>query len=631
MKEKNQIPVSRNLLLNLIDITVVGAIYILARLLSSLISGVEYKLFELVADCGIALLVYIIGLNAFGVNKIIWRYSTGRDYFYLFVASITCGVISCLILEVMPHDETPVIYNLLAFLFCSLIITFTRVAYREFLIGMHKIDTDAKRLLIVGAGEAGSRMVEEILTNPGSGLNPIGFIDDDPQKLGRSIRGVKVLGGMTDIETICEENGIQLIYIAIPSASNERIAVILDECSKTNCSVKILPYYSAIADDNKSFVNKVRDITPEELLGREPIKVADEEILSFVKGKTIAITGGGGSIGSELCRQIAAYSPERLIIIDVYENTTYSIQQELRTRFKDLDLKVYIATVCDYNKINSIFAAEKPDIVIHAAAHKHVPLMETVPDECVKNNVFGTLNTALATKNNGAEKFILISTDKAVNPTNIMGATKRVCEMIIQYVDSISPNTTFAAVRFGNVLGSHGSVIPLFKKQIENRNDVTVTHPEMIRYFMTIPEASQLVLTASAMAKGGEIFVLDMGEPVKIDDLARKMINLSGLVIGKDINIKYVGLRPGEKLYEELLMSEEGLRKTPNRKIFIGNLIKMDYSEFKNQLDNLYKLVNQEAVTSSEVESMLMNIVPTFHRFIESDNKTEDKKEVVAG
>ena len=630
MKEKHHVPVSRNFLLNLIDITVVGAIYILARLLSTLISGVEYKLSTLVADCVIALLVYIIGLNSFGVNKIIWRYSSGRDYFYLFVAAITCGIVSCLILEVMPHDETPVIYNLLAFLFCSLIITFTRVAYREFLIGMHKIDTGAKRLLIVGAGEAGSRMVEEILTNPGSGLNPVGFIDDDPQKLGRSIRGVKVLGGVSDIEQICEENGIQLIYIAIPSASNEIRATILDECSKTNCSVKILPYYSAIADDNKSFINKVRDITPEELLGREPIKVADEEILSFVKDKTVAITGGGGSIGSELCRQIAAYSPKRLIIIDVYENTTYSIQQELRARFKELDLNVYIATVCDYNKINSIFADEKPDIVIHAAAHKHVPLMETVPDECVKNNVFGTLNTALATKNNGAEKFILISTDKAVNPTNIMGATKRVCEMIIQYVDSISPNTTFAAVRFGNVLGSHGSVIPLFKKQIENRNDVTVTHPEMIRYFMTIPEASQLVLTASAMAKGGEIFVLDMGEPVKIDDLARKMINLSGLIIGKDINIKYIGLRPGEKLYEELLMSEEGLRKTPNHKIFIGNLIKMDYDEFKDQLDSLHNLVNNESVEPSEVESMLMDIVPTFHRFVESDNKTEDKKEVVA-
>lgn len=627
MKKKDKITVNRNFLLGLIDITVVGAVYILARLLSTLISGIGYDLFMLIEDWLIVLAIYTIGLNVFGVNKIIWRYSGGRDYFYLFVASGICGIVSCIVLEFMPHDITPVIYNFLASLFCSLAITFTRVVYREFLIGMHKVDTGAKRLLIVGAGEAGSRMIEEIVANPGCGLNPIGFVDDDVQKQGRSIRGVKVLGSVSDIEKICDDNEIKLIYIAIPSSSNEQRAHILEECSKTTCSVKILPYYSSIGDNNNSFINKVRDITPEELLGREPIKVADEEILSFVQGKTVAITGGGGSIGSELCRQIAAHSPKRLIIIDIYENTTYTIQQELRARFKDLELKVYIATVCDYNKINSIFAAEKPDIVLHAAAHKHVPLMETVPDECVKNNIFGTLNTALATKNNGVEKFILISTDKAVNPTNIMGATKRVCEMIIQYVDSISPNTTFAAVRFGNVLGSNGSVIPLFKKQIENRNDVTVTHPEMIRYFMTIPEASQLVLTASAMAKGGEIFVLDMGKPVKIDDLARKMISLSGLVIGKDINIKYVGLRPGEKLYEELLMSEEGLRKTLNQKIFIGNPIKMDYNEFKNQLDNLKELVNEKDVTPSEVETMLQEIVPTFKRYVAS----EEKKKVAAG
>lgn len=629
MSDKN-LPINRNIILSLIDITVVGAIYILARLLSTLISGVEYKLFDLVADCGIALLTYLIGLNVFGVNKIIWRYSSGRDYFYIFVASITCGIISCIILEVMPHDETPVIYNLLAFLFCSLIITFTRVVYREFVIGIHKIDTSAKRLLIVGAGRAGNRMIEEILSNPGSSLNPVGFVDDDPQKQGRSIRGVRVLGKISDIENICEENEIQLIYIAIPSSSNEKRAAILEQCSKTTCAVKILPV-SMLVDDSNSFISKVRDITPEELLGREPVKVADEEILSFVKGKTIVITGGGGSIGSELCRQIAAYEPKRLIIIDVYENNAYSVQQELKAKYNgELDLKVYITTVCDYNKINSIFALEKPDIVIHAAAHKHVPLMETVPDECVKNNVFGTLNTALATKNNGVGKFILISTDKAVNPTNIMGSTKRICEMIIQYVDCISPNTTFAAVRFGNVLGSNGSVIPLFKKQIENRNDVTVTHPEMIRYFMTIPEASQLVLAASAMAQGGEIFVLDMGKPVKIDDLARKMISLSGLVLGKDINIKYVGLRPGEKLYEELLMSEEGLRKTLNQKIFIGNPIKMDYKKFEIRLDALNELVNKQDVTPMEVEMMLKEIVPTFRRFVESNEKEEEKKEFAA-
>lgn len=628
MNNKKNKPINRNFALGVIDVTVVGAVYILSRLLSTLISGTGYELFSLMLDCLIVIAVYTVGLNLFGVNKVIWRYSGGRDYFYLFVASFACGIISCIIVEVLPHDVTPVIYNLLAFLFCSLGITFTRVIYREFLIGMHKVDTNAKRLLIVGAGETGSRMIEEILTNPGSGLNPIGIVDDDVQKQGRSIRGIKVLGGVSDIKSICEENDVHLIYIAIPSSSNEQRARILEECAKTICPVKILPNFASLGDDDNSFITKVRDITPEELLGREPIKVADEEILSFVKGKTVAITGGGGSIGSELCRQIAAHQPKRLIIIDVYENNAYSVQQELKAEYgAELDLEVYIITVCDYSKINAIFADEKPDVVLHAAAHKHVPLMETVPDECVKNNVFGTLNTVLATRNNGVGKFILISTDKAVNPTNIMGTTKRICEMIIQYFDSISPDTTFAAVRFGNVLGSNGSVIPLFKKQIESRNDVTVTHPEMIRYFMTIPEASQLVLTASAMAEGGEIFVLDMGEPVKIDDLARKMISLSGLVLGEDINIKYVGLRPGEKLYEELLMSEEGLRKTLNQKIFIGNPIKMDYEEFKDQLGELKELVNREGVTSSEVEELLKMIVPTFNRYVpDSDNTSKEEK-----
>lgn len=633
MKNKS---INRNFLLNIIDVVIVCVTYILVRLFATMVSDVNYSLFGLLADIITAFVVYTAGLNLFGVNKIIWRYSSGRDYCYLFGVSLACGLVSCGVLEVLPQDVTPFIFNFLAFLACSLMITFSRVVYREFLVGRHKVDTGAKKLLIVGAGDAGNRMVEEILNNPDCGLNPIGFVDDDAQKLGRRIRGIKVLGNVSDIRKICKENEVQLIYIAIPSATNEQRAAMLDECAKTTCAVKMLPYYSAIGEDelanDSSFINKVRDITPEELLGREPVNIADEKVLSFVKGKTVVITGGGGSIGSELCRQIAANSPKRLIIIDVYENTTYFIQQELKARFEDkLNLGVYIATVCDYQKINNIFAHEKPDIVLHAAAHKHVPLMETVPDECVKNNVFGTFNTALAAINNKVGKFILISTDKAVNPTNIMGTTKRICEMIIQYADGLSNDTTFAAVRFGNVLGSNGSVIPVFKKQIENRNDVTVTHPEMIRYFMTIPEATQLVLTASAMAKGGEIFVLDMGKPVKIDDLARKMISLSGLTLGKDINIKYIGLRPGEKLYEELLMSEEGLEKTLNEKIFIGSPIKMDYSDFKAQLEELQLLVNKADVEPSEVEQMLKFMVPTFKRFeLIPEEKDSNEKVLVA-
>ncbi len=627
--KKNAERFNRNLLLGLIDSTIISVSFLFCRILAVFIERIEQPRIYYVLSAAIAVGSYLLIMNLFKVNKIIWRYASGREYLRIFFVSVVGGLFFCLLLEVLNFDAVPTLFNILVVLGCSLMLTFSRIFYREVIIlSAHKAKGDEKRLLIVGAGTAGTRMLDEIKTNPACGLNPVCFVDDDTQKLNRIIRGVQVLGKIQDIEKVCKENEIELIYIALPSAGNERISEILEECAKTTCSVKILPFYASIGDDDNSSISKVRDITPEELLGREPIKVADEGIMSFVRDKVIAITGGGGSIGSELCRQIAAYSPKRLIIIDVYENCAYTIQQELLTKYKDsLDLEVYIVTVCDFNKINSIFASEKPDMVIHAAAHKHVPLMETVPDECVKNNVFGTFNTALATRNNGIEKFILISTDKAVNPTNIMGATKRICEMIIQYFDSISPETTFAAVRFGNVLGSNGSVIPLFKKQIESRQDVTVTHPEMIRYFMTIPEASQLVLTASAMAMGGEIFVLDMGKPVKIDDLAREMISLSGLVIGKDINIKYVGLRPGEKLYEELLMSEEGLRKTLNEKIFIGNAIRMNYDEFKAQLDELKELVEKEDVTPKSIEKKLHEIVPTFIRYIpvkaensESDN-----------
>lgn len=626
---KNTEKFNRNLLLGLIDSTIISVSFLFCRILAVFIERIEQPRINYVLSAAIAVGSYLLIMNLFRVNKIIWRYASGREYLRIFFVSVVGGLFFCLLLEFLNFDAVPTIFNILVVLGCSLMLTFSRIFYRDIIIlSAHKAKGDEKRLLIVGAGTAGTRMLDEIKTNPACGLNPVCFVDDDTQKLNRIIRGVKVLGKIQDIEKVCNENEIELIYIALPSASNERISEILEECAKTTCSVKILPFYASIGDDDNSSISKVRDITPEELLGREPINVADEGIMSFVRDKVIAITGGGGSIGSELCRQIAAYSPKRLIIIDVYENCAYTIQQELLTKYKDnLDLEVYIVTVCDFNKINSIFASEKPDMVIHAAAHKHVPLMETVPDECVKNNVFGTFNTALATKNNGIEKFILISTDKAVNPTNIMGATKRICEMIIQYFDSISPETTFAAVRFGNVLGSNGSVIPLFKKQIESRQDVTVTHPEMIRFFMTIPEASQLVLTASAMAMGGEIFVLDMGKPVKIDDLAREMISLSGLVIGKDINIKYIGLRPGEKLYEELLMSEEGLRKTLNEKIFIGNAIRMNYDEFKTQLDELKELVEKEDVTPKSIEKKLHEIVPTFIRYIpvkaensESDN-----------
>lgn len=604
---------NRDLILYLIDMSVIGAVHIIVWLFESFINGTSQYVYRYFWGIGIVVVSYLLNFLFFKVNKTIWRYSGGRDYLRIFVASIFGGILSCGLIRSFVFLDMPMVFCILSELITVLFLVFSRVIYREVLNG-NKGNCCGKRLLIVGAGEAGSRMIAEIKGRPACGLNPVALVDDDLQKHRRSINGVKVLGGVTDIKRICEENEIEIIYIAIPSATNEQRAYILDECTKTTCPVKTLPFLTDICESS-DFISKVRDITPDELLGREPVDIANEKILSFVKDKTVAITGGGGSIGSELCRIIAAHSPKRLIIIDIYENNAYDIQQELIQKYKDsLDIIVYIATVCDYKKINSIFELEKPDIVLHAAAHKHVPLMEAVPDEAVKNNVFGTLNAALAAKENKVKKFILISTDKAVNPTNIMGTTKRVCEMIVQYIDSISTDTVFAAVRFGNVLGSNGSVIPLFKKQIENRCDVTVTHPEMIRYFMTIPEASQLVLTAGAMAKGGEIFVLDMGNPVKIDDLAKKMISLSGLVLGRDINIVYTGLRPGEKLYEELLMSEEGLQKTLSEKIFIGKPIAMNYDEFKAQLESLDKIVNKDDVTSLEVEEKLHEIVPTFKR-----------------
>lgn len=605
-------PLKRRLELCLIDFVITAAAYFAVCLIIFLYKNTPVPFYDAAIEALFAAAVFTLFAAAFRVNSIIWRYGTEKDYIFIFGVSLLGAAVSFLIFNITMREKINVLYSLFALLFSCCAVTFSRIFYRGVLLNHFRKPTDGKRLLIIGAGNAGSRMLSEIRLSPECGLLPVGFADDDFQKLGRKIDGIRVLGSVADILDICRREEIDIIYIAIPSISNERRSQILSECLKTSCSVKILPIVPEIGDQN-NLTQSLRDITPEELLGREPIKVADEKILDFVSGKTVVITGGGGSIGSEICRQIASNSPKRLVIIDIYENNAYSIQQELINKYgDDFNLGVYIATVCDYRKINSIFEAEKPDIVVHAAAHKHVPLMETVPDEAVKNNIFGTLNTARAAIANKVGRMVLISTDKAVNPTNIMGATKRVCEMIIQYADTLTKDTTFTAVRFGNVLGSNGSVIPLFKKQIESRHDVTVTHPEMIRYFMTISEASQLVLTASAMAKGGEIFVLDMGEPVKIDDLAKNMIRLAGLTLGKDINIRYIGLRPGEKLYEELLLSEEGIEKTMSEKIYIGKTIPMDYKVFEEQLRELSEIA--DGGDCALVEKKLMEIVPTFKR-----------------
>ena len=604
-------PIKRRLLLFIIDFLIITIVYGAVSLAVYLLTYTDFSIPTLILEALYTAAFFTLFSALFGITSVIWRYATEKDYIYVFCVAVLSGL-SAVLLSVFTHVYTSNMYAFFAVLLCACGVTGSRIFYK--LTSAHTLAyaDGAKRVLIVGAGGAGSSMLAELKAAENCPLFPVGFIDDNKEKIGRKIGGVPVLGNVSDIKDVCETFDIDLIYLAIPSVNNERRAQIIRECLKTNCVMKTLPTLSELSK-NKNLIGSLRDITPEELLGREPVNIADEKIYGFVSGKTVAITGGGGSIGSEICRKIAANSPKRLIIVDVYENNAYSIQQELRLKYGDeLNLEVYIATVCDAKKINDIFAAEKPDIVIHAAAHKHVPLMETVPDECVKNNVFGTLNTARAAIANKVERMILISTDKAVNPTNIMGATKRVCEMIIQYANTLSSDTIFTAVRFGNVLGSNGSVIPLFKKQIEERHDITVTDPNIIRYFMTISEASQLVLTAGAMAKGGEIFVLDMGEPVKIDDLAKNMIRLSGLTLGKDINIRYIGLRPGEKLYEELLMNEEGMKKTSDKKIFIGQTIPMDYARFVVQLDEL-RAVSEDGNCAAVTEK-LAEVVPTFRR-----------------
>ncbi|MBR4034922.1 MAG: polysaccharide biosynthesis protein [Clostridia bacterium] len=607
-------PTRRKLILYFLDAIMILLIGSVAALGFAILHDLHNRFFDLAAIVLISVAIHSLISAIFRLNSIVWRYAESKEYIYLFlVESLASAIGFTVSLMLIPLSVTLLVSFELSIL---LSIVITRIMYHAW-CNRHKHGNseNGKRLLIIGAGAAACRLLDEINSMRDCGLIPVGLVDDSKEKLERKVHGIRVLGPVEDLVNIAKVTSAEVIYLAIPSLTAERRAEILNICINTDCTVKSLPRLTEIAE-NTSLMRSVRDITPEELLGRDQVSLESEELLDFIQGKCVAITGGGGSIGSEICRQVAAKQPARLIIIDVYENNAYDIQQELIIKYGNkLNMEVYIANVCDYEKILRIFENEKPDIVVHAAAHKHVPLMETVPDEAVLNNVFGTWNTVMAANKAKVGNMILISTDKAVNPTNIMGATKRICEMIIQYADSVLDHTQYAAVRFGNVLGSNGSVIPLFKKQIEERSDVTVTHPDMIRYFMTISEASQLVLTAGTMANGGEIFVLDMGEPVKIDDLAKNMIRLAGLTLGKDINIRYIGLRPGEKLFEELLMSEEGLNKTENKKIFIGKQIDFDHDSFVGQLSELRAICEDPASAPIEVERKLMEIVPTFHRF----------------
>ena len=500
--------------------------------------------------------------------------------------------------------------------------TITRFSYRMLATVKHGLKRNRGKIvntLVIGAGEAGSVIVQEIKSSKYLNRNVVGIIDDNPSKKGKYLHGIKILGNRNDIKRLAEKYDVQEIILAIPSASAKDTRDILKICNETECKLKVLPGMYQLITEEVS-VSKLREVSIEDLLGRDTIDIDVESVCNHVNNQVVMITGGGGSIGSELCRQIAAHNPKLLIIFDIYENTTYDIQQELIKKYPSLKLETLIGSVRNTNRIESVIERYRPDIIYHAAAHKHVPLMEDSPNEAIKNNVFGTYKTARAADKYGVKRFVLISTDKAVNPTNIMGASKRICEMIIQTFSRYSA-TEYVAVRFGNVLGSNGSVIPLFKKQIAEGGPVTVTHPDIIRYFMTIPEAVSLVLEAGANAKGGEIFVLDMGEPVKIADLAKNLIRLSGYKLGEDIEIKYTGLRPGEKLYEELLTKEEGLKKTANALIFVGKPLEFDEVHFLSQLKELEEKANSE---SHEIKELVADIVPTYH--IRPEDEERDRK-----
>ena len=511
-------------------------------------------------------------------------------------------------LLVLPVPRSFHIFYFFLLLSTTVLTRFSYRIYWALKSGLRKPQGHVYHTLVIGAGEAGSMIIQELKYSAHLNSKVVGVIDDNPHKKGKLIHGVRILGGRECILDAAKKYEVDEIILAIPSVSPKVTRDILRICNQTTCKLKILPgMYQLITEDVS--VSKLRDVSIEDLLGRDPIKVDLESVRGFIEDRCIMVTGGGGSIGSELCRQIAKYKPSRLIIFDIYENNAYDIQQELKLNHPELNLTVLIGSVRNTSRIESVIETYRPDVIYHAAAHKHVPLMEDSPNEAIKNNVFGTYKTARAADKFGVKRFVLISTDKAVNPTNIMGASKRMCEMIIQTFNRYS-KTEYVAVRFGNVLGSNGSVIPLFKRQMAAGGPLTVTHPDIIRYFMTIPEAVSLVLEAGAFAKGGEIFVLDMGEPVKIADLAKNLIRLSGYTLGVDMDIKYTGLRPGEKLYEELLVKEEGIQKTDNNLIYIGKPLEFNEVHFLSGLRELEEAAMNESLS---VKQIVSEIVPTYH------------------
>ena len=563
-------------------------------------------------------LSYVLIFYAFGLYQSLWTVAGYYDYRNVVMANVISGLVvnllSVLLYNGLISISVIIMGSIMALTGTLAVRMYFRIYRRLLLEKLPKkggVHPGLKKVLIIGAGQAAAMIIKEIRNHRELLMEVVGLVDDSEFKQGSRIAGYKVLGKAKEIPVLVEKLEVDEILFAIPSLSHEDRRRVLDIAKTTKARLKTLPGIYEMVDKGIN-ISSIRDVEISDLLGRKEIKLNNDKISEYIRGKTVMVTGGGGSIGSELCRQVAALQPKKLIILDIYENNAYEIENELKRKYPEMNLLTLIASVRDQKKIDRIFKAEKPETVFHAAAHKHVPLMETSPEEAIKNNVFGTLNVALAARNFGTEKFILISTDKAVNPTNIMGASKRLCEMIVQTLDADAEKTEFVAVRFGNVLGSNGSVIPLFKEQIKNGGPVTLTHKDIVRYFMTIPEAVQLVLQAGSYAQGGEIFVLDMGDPVRIYDLAENLIRLSGYEPHEDIEIKVTGLRPGEKLYEELLMAEEGLEKTPNELIYIGRPNGFDKETLKETLMMLKEKIHDDEVSSKMVKELVGSIVKTY-------------------
>ena len=602
----------RKLMLVFFDIIVVNISVYLA--LSILFQGripnqyIEYFQNTAVGVTIIKILIYYF----FHLYTSIWKYASIDELMQVFFATIM-GTAAAVIFGMVTDRMYPRSTYAISWMTTFLLLGASRLGYRIFLrlvVFPVRSSKRKKRIMIVGAGETGSIIIKELKRYNHLNSTPVVVVDDNAEKHQSHIHGVPIRGDRKNIKRLAEAYRVDEIILAVPSATTEQKKELIELCTQTKCKLKTIPSIHELIDGNVD-IHHIRDVEIEDLLGREPINLNIDGVAGYIRNETVLVTGGGGSIGSELCRQIAGFKPKKLLIFDIYENNAYELENELRSIHKDkLDLEVLIGSVQDKPRLDCIFQKYKPGVVFHAAAHKHVPLMEANPSEAVKNNVFGTLYTAECADKYGTKKFVLISTDKAVNPTNIMGATKRIAEMIIQNMSRHS-KTEFVAVRFGNVLGSNGSVIPLFKKQIAQGGPVTVTHPEITRFFMTIPEAVSLVIEAGAMAKGGEIFILDMGEPVKIVDLAKNLIRLSGFEPGVDMEIRFTGLRPGEKLYEELLMAEEGITATRHEKIFIGKPVFVDHKSFMAELQSLKKVLS---ISADDVGNLIERIVPTYSR-----------------